>query len=91
MEFQSFYAGKRFSDPEIISDTIAVVPLRLRKERMVLSILYKTDQDIQYKKLFEMGSDMLGIVTVLNQALINGDTLAATGTNVAPTAKLQSN
>ena len=91
VELQSFYAGKRFSDPEIISDIIAVIPLRLRKDRMVLSILYETDQDIQYKKLFEMGSDMLGIVTVLNQALTDGDTLAATGINVAPKAILQSN
>jgi hypothetical protein len=90
VELQNFYAGKRFSDPEIISDIIAVVPLRLRKDRMVLSILYETDQDIQYKKLFEMDSDMLGIVTVLNQALINSDRLAATGTSIAPTAILQS-
>lgn len=91
VELQSFYADKRFSDPEIISDIIAVVPLRLRKERMVLSILYEAEEDLQYKKLFEMDNEMLGIVTVLNQALINGDTLAATGKSVAPAAKLQSN
>jgi len=91
VELQSFYVGKKFSDPEVISDIIAVVPLRLRKERMALSILYETTEDIQYKRLCKINNQMLGIVTVLNQALTNGDTLAATGTNVVPTAVLQSN
>ena len=91
VDIQSFYVGKRFSDPEIISDIIAVVPLRLGEERMALSILYETTQGIQYKKLGRLNNENLGIVTVLNQALFNGATLAATGTHAAPTAILQSN
>jgi hypothetical protein len=51
----------------------------------------KITKDLQYKKICKIDKEMLGIVTILNQALFNGDMLAAKGTHAASTALLQSN
>ena len=74
VSIHSRYAGEKFSDPEIVDDIVAVVPLRKGKERMSVTIFYETPEGIHHSKLFRMNNEKLEIVSLLNHALFQGDT-----------------
>jgi type II secretory pathway pseudopilin PulG len=68
------YVGEKFSDPEIFNDIVAIVPLRNGKERMSVAIFYETTEGIHHSKLFRVDNENLEIVSLLNHALLQGDT-----------------
>ena len=69
------YAGEKFSDPEIFNDIVAVVPFRNAKERVSIAIFYETTEGIDHRKLFRVDNEKLEIVSHLNHAVFQGDTL----------------
>jgi hypothetical protein len=68
------YAGEKFSDPEIFNDIVAIVPLRNGNERMSVAIFYETTEGIHHSKLFRVDNENLEIVSLLNHALLQGET-----------------